>query len=301
MKIVVTGSLGRIGKPLITELVQKEHSVVVISSSAEREKDINTMGAKAAIGSLEDVDFLTKTFTDADAVYCMVPPTYYQDHTIEPLTYYRTIGNNYAQAIQQSGIKKIVQLSSFGAHLDSGTGFILGSHYVEKILEKLPSDVSVTTIRPTSFYYNLYGYINMIKNVGFMAANFGGEDVGVWVSPLDIATAVAEEITDTGKGRKLRYVASDELTCNEIAGILGAAIGKPDLKWIIISDEQMQKGLEATGMPTRLAKGLVELYASFHSGALAEDYFQNKPTLGKVKMVDFAKEFAAVYHNKNTN
>jgi nucleoside-diphosphate-sugar epimerase len=32
MKIVVTGSLGNISKPLTKELVQKKHSVTVISS-----------------------------------------------------------------------------------------------------------------------------------------------------------------------------------------------------------------------------------------------------------------------------
>jgi len=28
------------------------------------------------------------------------------------------------------------------------------------------------------------------------------------------------------------------MTCNDAAAILGAEIGKPDLKWITISDEQ---------------------------------------------------------------
>jgi hypothetical protein len=38
------------------------------------------------------------------------------------------------------------------------------------------------------------------------------------------------------------------------------------------------------------------MYASLHSGLLAEDYYLNKPTvMGKVKLVDFAKEFAAAF------
>ncbi len=36
MNIVLTGSLGNISKPLAQELVQKGHSVTVISSKAER-------------------------------------------------------------------------------------------------------------------------------------------------------------------------------------------------------------------------------------------------------------------------
>jgi hypothetical protein len=36
-------------------------------------------------------------------------------------------------------------------------------------------------------------------------------------------------------------------------------------------------------------------YASMNSGALAEDYEQYKPAVGKVKLGDFAKEFAAAF------
>jgi uncharacterized protein YbjT (DUF2867 family) len=52
-------------------LVQKGHLVTVISSKAERKKEIETLGAKAAIGTLEDVNFLSSTFKGADAVYVM--------------------------------------------------------------------------------------------------------------------------------------------------------------------------------------------------------------------------------------
>lgn len=46
MKIVVTGSLANISKPLAQELVQKGHSVTVVSRKAERIKDIETFFAK---------------------------------------------------------------------------------------------------------------------------------------------------------------------------------------------------------------------------------------------------------------
>ena len=37
------------------------------------------------------------------------------------------------------------------------------------------------------------------------------------------------------------------------------------------------------------------MYASMQNGLLMEDYYRHKPTLGKEKLTDFAKEFAAVY------
>jgi uncharacterized protein YbjT (DUF2867 family) len=51
MKIVVTDSLGNISKPLTTEFVQEGYLVTVISRKPEKQKDIETLGAMAAIGS----------------------------------------------------------------------------------------------------------------------------------------------------------------------------------------------------------------------------------------------------------
>lgn len=92
-------------------------------------------------------------------------------------------------------------------------------------------------------------------------------------------------------------MASDELSPNEVASILGEAIGKPDLKWVVIPDEQLLNGLLATAMNPGIARGFVEMNASRRDGVLYEDYYRNKPTLGKTKLTDFAKEFAAAYFN----
>lgn len=299
MKIVLTGSLGHISKPLATTLVQKGHTVTVISSKPGKQKDIESLGATAAIGSLEDVDFLTTTFTGADAVYTMVPPNNYFDHSFDLLAHYRGLGHNYADAVEKSGVKRVVNLSTIGAHLEKGSGILIGAHDVEHILNGQLPGTAITHMRPTSFYYNLYGYVDMIKNTGHISANYGGENVVPWVSPIDIAAAIADELETPLAGSKVRYVGSEELTGNEVAAILGAAIGKPELKWIIISDEQTQSGLEMAGMQPRIAAGLVEMYSGLHSGLLAADYYRNKPAvMGKVKMTDFAKEFAAVFNQK---
>jgi nucleoside-diphosphate-sugar epimerase len=62
MKITLTGSLGHISKPLAENLVHKGHDITVISSKPERQKEIEALGSKAAIGTMEDADFLSATF-----------------------------------------------------------------------------------------------------------------------------------------------------------------------------------------------------------------------------------------------
>ena len=300
MKITITGSLGNISKPLTKELVQKGHQVTVISSSPERKKDIEALGAKAAIGTMEDAGFLTASFKGADAVYVMesMGGNSYFDPNLDIIGAINKIGNNYKQAIEQSGVKRVVHLSSIGAHTDKGNGLLAFHYNVENILQTLPSDVSITFMRPVAFYYNLLGFINTIKTQGVIATNYGGDSKKPWVSPIDIAAAVAEELVTPFEGRKVRYVASDEISCNELASLLGAAIGKPDLKWVVIPDEQLLNGMLSTGMNPKIAAGLVEMNASGQTGVLYEDYYRNQPILGKVKLAEYAKEFAAVYNQQ---
>ncbi|MFL5745287.1 MAG: NAD-dependent dehydratase, partial [Niastella sp.] len=160
---------------------------------------------------------------------------------------------------------------------------------------ELPN-VSVTHLRAGFFYTNLYRFIDMIKGAGFLAANYGGDDKLILVHPTDIAAAVVEEIEARATGKKIRYVVSDEHTANEVAGIIGIAIGKPDLKWITLTNEQMLEGMEKQGMPSHVIEKFVEMGASAHSGALREDYERHKPVvMGKIKTEDFAKGFAEVF------
>jgi len=103
--------------------------------------------------------------------------------------------------------------------------------------------------------------------------------------------------TDAKAGaRKVRYVASEELTGADVARILGDAIGKPELKWVIVPGDQIKQGMLANGMTPAIADAMVEMQANQRSGKISEDYQRNHPVLGQVKLVDFAKEFASAYH-----
>jgi uncharacterized protein YbjT (DUF2867 family) len=297
MKIVLTGSLGHIGKPLVQELIQKGHQAIVVSSNPAKQKEIESLGAIAAIGNIEDVEFLTTAFTGADAVFCLFAPGGFFDPNYDLMAKITQWARIYKQAILQSGVRKVVHLSSIGAHTDKNNG-ILAFHYkAEQILRELPPDVAIKHLRPVGFYYNLLGFIPGIKAQGVIASNYGGDKKKPWVSPIDIAAVAAEELTGPFNGRTVRYIASEEISSTEIAHILGAAIGKPDLQWILIPGEQLRNRLITVGMNPNIAAGLVEMQDSIQSGELYEDYYRHRPVFGKIKLTDYAKEFAAVYAN----
>ena len=308
MKIIVTGSLGNISQPLTATLIAQGHQVTVISSDSKKQTAIEALGAAAAIGSIADVNFLTNTFKSADAVYAMIPLSF----TAPDLgAYMHRMAQNYAEALKEAGVKRIVVMSGWAADLVKGEN-------VEHLFDDL--DASITIMRPGSFYTNFYQSIDLIKGKGFIGkfltlrysglwalltgktgllmGNYGGDDRIVFVSPKDIADAVAEELLLQPKEKTIRYVGSEEMTCNEAAKIIGSAVGKPWLKWVLLSDKEMLRGLKMAKVPEKLAAILVEMQAAMHSGKTLENFHQNKPKMGKVKLADFTKEFAAVYHQK---
>ncbi len=195
----------------------------------------------------------------------------------------------------------------------------------ESILKELPDTVSVKFMRPAGFYYNLLGFAPAIKTLskgfvgafmslryyglggflsgkrGVIVSNVGGDTMNILVSPLDIAHVIAEEMEKPFSGRTFRYIASEEMTCDEVAKILGEAIGKPYLKWAQISDKRLLNEMLKMGMNEKRAEGFVEMQAAGRkggSGILYEDYYKHRPVLGKHKLKDYTEEFVKAYNQE---
>jgi uncharacterized protein YbjT (DUF2867 family) len=295
MKITLTGSLGNISKPLAEMLIKDGHEVTVISSDTKKLNVIKALGAKAAIGSVSDIAFLTKTFKGADAIYTMVPPNWGVSNYRQ---YIAETGRNYLEAIKASGVKRVVNLSSIGAHLSGGTGPIAGLHDVEQSLNTLDG-VAVKHLRAGIFFINFFFDIGTIRNMGIMGNNYGAKTKLVMVHPRDIAAEAAGELQSSFEGKSHRYVVSDEHEISEIVKILGAAIGKPELPWVQFSDEESFAGMTAAGMSGAIAGTYVEMGHAISRGILFEDFNRHKPEVwGPTKLADFTKEFAAVYNSR---
>lgn len=295
MKYIITGGAGNISKPLTLALLKAGHAVTVIGRNAANLSELSAAGATAAIGSVEDIDFLTKTFTGADAVYTMVPPVY---GVPDWKGYIGSIGENYAAAIKAAGVKFVVNLSSIGAHLPDGVGPVSGLYRAEQALNAL-TDVNIKHLRPSYFYNNLLANIGMIKGIGIIGANFETpEGKFPIVAPADIAAVAAENLLSLSfTHHSIQYIVSDEVSTDKIAAVLGESIGKPDLKWVLFTDEQALGGMLQAGVPEENARNYAEMNHSIQTGKMFEDYFTiHPPVSGKIKLADFAKDFAAAYN-----
>lgn len=289
-KYVITGSIGHISKPVVEALIKAGKEVTVLTSSADRIKEIEVLGAHAVVGQVQDAAFVKKAFAGADVIYTMIPPiwktTNWKSSQLE-------VAKSYADAIKANDIKYVVNLSSLGADVGSGIGPVDALHDFEKMLNGI-SGLNVKHLRPSFFYYNFLAQIGLIKQAGFMGANYGGDSLFL-VHPRDIAQAATEELLNLNfKGNSVRYIIGDERTGREIAQVLGKAIGK-DLNWVEFTDEQQQQGLLQAGLSETHATGYTVMGKALREGVMQRDARKNKPAFAATKLEDFAKEFAAAF------
>jgi uncharacterized protein YbjT (DUF2867 family) len=285
MKYIITGGAGHTAKIIAAKLLAAGKDVTVVGRNAEHLKEL---GAKTAIGSLEDGQFLKEIFFDADVVYTLIPPNDTADNL---RAYQQRVGANFHHAIKESKVKYVVNLSSMGAHLKDNAGLVNGLADFEALLNTLP-DVHVKHLRPGLFFYNQLKQIPTIKAMSIMGANYAGDVVFPLVDPVDVAAVAVEELLSLSfRGKSSRYIVSEETTPDEFVKVLSAAIGEPDLKWVCVPDAQLKAAMLKNGVIETMADALLEMGQAIGSGQYVADYLLNKPSS------DFAKVFAAAYNN----
>jgi uncharacterized protein YbjT (DUF2867 family) len=288
---LITGSIGNISKIIVEGLVKAGHSVSVITSSTDRVKDIEKLGAKALVGQVQDLAFLKNAFSKADVVYTMIPPIW---QTTNWRKSQNEVAQNYAEALKASNVKYVVNLSSIGAHLKNGVGPVGGVHDLEQLLNAL-TGIQVKHLRPSYFYHNLLAQIGMIKQAGIMGGNFGDQEKVFIVHPKDIGAVALEELLKLDfKGNSIRYIIGDERSGEEISKVLGKAIGK-DLNWVTFTDEQQKAGLLGAGLSETHASAYTEMGNALRIGSMQADARAIKPPFSPTKLEDFALEFSKAF------
>lgn len=288
---LITGSIGNISRSVVEALVKAGHNVQVITSSSERVTDIEKLGAHPLVGQLQDHTFLKKAFSQAEIVYTMIPPIWQTSNWRKSQN---EIAQAYIEALKSSKVKYVVNLSSIGAHLSQGVGPVTGLYDFEQLLNKLP-DLHVKHLRPSYFYHNLIAQVGLIKQAGIMGGNFGDAEKLFLVHPADIAKAATEELTKLNfTENSVRYIISDERSGQELASVLGKAIGK-ELNWVVFTDEQQKAGLLQAGLSETHSSGYTEMGHALRDGSMQGDARTHKPAFGEIKLETFASEFAKAF------
>lgn len=291
---VLLGSNGNITSKAARMLLSQGKRVRVVGRNAERLESLWLAGAELAVGDIADPKFLATAIRGAEALYAMIPPQY---SSSSPLVEYRRIGESIAKAISAAGIERVVNLSSVGAHLATGTGPIVGLHEQEDRLNQIDG-VKILHLRPSYFFENHFNAIAVLKSYGIYSDMIAPHLPIPAIAARDIAAVVARELLNPRVGAEkqcLHLRGPNQHTPVETASILGRAIGKPDLKYVQADPAKAKAGMVRHGISPAMADLFEELSNAYLRDEFFSEIFAGPTEVTTTSLDEFALIFEAAY------
>jgi uncharacterized protein YbjT (DUF2867 family) len=291
----ITGATGNIGSKLADILLERGEKVRVIGRDTARlQRFMDCKGAEAAVGDLKDTSFLSKAFDGATAVFAMIPPNLM---AVDVRAYQNEIGTSIAAAITDAGVSYVVNLSSQGAELPAGTGPIMGLRDQEERLNRL-TNVNVLHLRCTYFMENLLFNIPLIHDLGFAGSAVRGDQRLAMIATRDVAAQAAGHlIRRKFRGKEVQdLLGQRDLTLAEAIAVIGARIGRPDLKYVQFSYEDAARGMVASGISPDASRLFIEMSRGLNNGLFAVNRPRTAENTTPTAIEEFADTFAEAFH-----
>ncbi len=193
---IIVGATGQVGSNLINEIKANGYPVRAVVRNPNKLSDQTVETRTADFFNLEQ---LTEAFKGGTTVFVLTPENPTSNNIIEDT---KRIVENYKQAIEQTGIKKVVALSCIGSHINDNTGNVLMSKILEQSLVNL--QIEKVFIRPSYYFSNWLGNLETVKQYGVLPTFFP-EDLKIEMhSPIDLAKFIAKIMTANTSSEKER-------------------------------------------------------------------------------------------------
>lgn len=291
---VITGATGHIGTGLAHGLLDAGQNVRVVGRSAERLAPFTARGAEACVGHAEDVEFLTRAFTGADAVFLLVPPNMVSpDYRAEQ----RRVTAAYVAAVRAAGVRHVLNLSSVGAH-NRGNGPVDGLGEQEVALAGV-AGLNVLNLRPCYFMENHLAGLGLIKGMNIYGSATAANVKLPMIATRDIVAAGLPRLLalDFSGQRAMELLGPAEFTMAEVTHEIGAAIGKPELPYVAFPPEDARQGMIAAGLSPSVAGLFVEMGQSISAGNMNPVETRSAANTTPTTLAQFiADTFVPAYH-----
>ena len=261
---VVTGASGHTGSMVANHLLDEGKKVRGIGRSAERLQQLAHKGGEPFVADLTDSQALTRAFQGAEAVYVMIPPNYAAP---DVGAHQQAVTEAIAAALESSGVKYAVALSSVGADKVHGTGPVVGLHRLEQRLNRI-AGLNMLHLRAGAFMENTLPQVGMIHKTGTVIDTILPDLRFPMIATRDIGDAAAQAMLklEFNGHQTHELLGPNDITMTEVAAIIGKAIGKSDLKYVQAPDDQFRAAVLQMGMSEDMAAQLLELTGAMNSG-----------------------------------
>src|SRR5579862_2378947 len=261
---VVLGASGNTGHVVAQELLSKGEKVRVVGRNADHLQFLAAKAGEIFVADVTDPEALAGALQGADSAYVLIPPNPKSNNV---RAFQALVADTIAKALRDSGVKNVVSLSSIGADKATGTGPVVGLHNFEQKLNQIDG-LNVLHLRAGYFMENTLPQAAAIRMAGSAVGPLRADLKVPMIASCDIGKKAAEELMRLNfHGKQIRELQGQrDLNYNEVASIVGKAIGRPDLKYVQAPDDQVRAAMVQMGMSENMAGLLLEMTAALNSG-----------------------------------
>jgi len=293
----ILGATGNIGSVIARALLKKGEKVRVVGRSAGRLQPFVKRGAEAFVGNVADQQALTRALTGARAAFLMIPPSMTSpDYRADQ----EKTSDAFTAAVKSAGIQYLVNLSSYGAQAPAGTGPIAGLHNSEIKLNAIEG-LNVLHLRAGYFFENHMAGIKMIQMMGIFGAALKGDLKIPMIATRDIGAYAAERLLNLDfNGKRTQELQGErDLTLTEVVAVIAKGLAKPDLRYVQIPYDQVEKVLEQMGAPAKTVASFIEMFQGINNGIVTATEPRSAANTTPTSIETFVKEvFAPAYQHK---
>ncbi len=241
----MTGATDNVGRRVAQRLLAAGHPVRVVARTAEKLAPLGARGADVRAGRLDDPVFLREVFRGAKAAFLLTPADVSApDVNAEQKRNVETV----VAALRASGVPSVVLLSSWGAELSEPVGGIVGCHHFEQLRNQI-SALNLVCLRPVWFMENFLWNIGLVKMADINGLAIDPEVRFPIVATRVIAAAAADHLEAVDfTGQMIQYLnGPSDYTIPKVTQILGASIGRPNLRYVRFPERILRMGLIGNG------------------------------------------------------
>jgi uncharacterized protein YbjT (DUF2867 family) len=265
----VFGATGRTGAAAADALLRAGLPVRVVLRDPARGGAWAARGVEIVQAGLTDADALTRALTGVRGAYVVSPQQYGRADLFELAD---RIALTVARAAVAARVPKLVALSSVGADLASGSGWIRMNRMLEQRL--LASGIPATFVRAAYFMENWTPMIGQAVATGTLPSFLspGGRRIPM-VAAADVGRAGAEFLSQQWTGARAITVSGPRpYSPEDVAAALAAELGKP-LRLDVLAQAGWAGAMAGAGAgfsPAALT-GFIEMTRGLNSGHIGMD------------------------------
>ncbi|MFD7662102.1 NAD(P)H-binding protein [Streptomyces sp. NPDC059788] len=262
---VITGASGRTGRAAAEYLLTAGHRVRAVGRSARRLADLAARGAEVRQADPTDPVALADAFRGADGIYAVIQPNYIPDHP-DFGAFQDQVAASLTRAVAESGVRRVVGLSSWGAQHAEGTGPVRGLHRFERRLSAVP-EADTLWLRAGYFMENLLDHIGTARTHHRISAPFEPGVPLPFVTTRDIGARAGEELaTGTWHGTEVLELQGErDVTMREAASVIANAVRADDFTYVQTSIADFHAELLGKGVSVDVADMMAEVGVSVNS------------------------------------